>query len=104
MNSGTPQLTAFYYACYYAVTAMLVEKGLHPHTHSGVRQMFGQYFIKTGIIENSLGKFFTDIYDLRQSGDYSDFIEFRKDDVLDLLEPAQKLISAAENFLIKKVE
>lgn len=62
-------------------------------------EMFGLHFIKTGIIDNNLGKFFTDIYDMRQTGDYDDFIEYSKEDVLDLIEPAQKLIKKAEELL-----
>ena len=64
-----------------------------------VRQMFGLYFIKSGVIDNALGKFFTDIYDIRQTGDYDDYIEFNKDDVMDLIGPADDLISKAEDLL-----
>jgi uncharacterized protein (UPF0332 family) len=91
-----------YYACYYAVIALLIDKDIQPHTHSGVRQMFGLLFVKTGIVDNSIGKFFTDIYDMRQTGDYDDYMEFSKDDVMDLIVPANVLISRAEELLIKK--
>ena len=82
-----------YYACYYAVVALLIDKDIKPHTHTGVRQMFGLHFVKTGIVEANLGKFFSDIYDKRQTSDYDDFIIFEKEDVIDLLEPANLLIS-----------
>jgi uncharacterized protein (UPF0332 family) len=90
-----------YYACYYAVTALLISKEIQPHTHAGVRQMFGLHFVKKGIIDNTNGKFFSDIYDLRQTGDYDDYIVFDKDDVIDLLEPANELITKAEGLLKK---
>jgi uncharacterized protein (UPF0332 family) len=92
-------INRLYYACYYAVIALLINKDLKPQTHSGVRHMFGLHYIKTGLIENDLGKFFTDIYDMRQTGDYDDFIEYSKEDVLDLIEPAQKLVKTAEKVL-----
>lgn len=63
--------------------------------------MFGLHFVKTGVIDNNLGKFFTDIYDMRQTGDYDDFIEYSKEDVIDLMEPANRLISEAEAILKK---
>jgi len=91
-----------YYACYYAVIALLIDKEIQPRTHNGVRQMFGLHFIKTGVVDNSLGKFFTDIYDMRQTGDYDDYIEFSKDDIMDLIEPANDLISKAEDLLLNK--
>jgi uncharacterized protein (UPF0332 family) len=91
-----------YYACYYAVMALLIDKEIQPQTHSGVRQMFGLHFVKTEIVDNLTGKFFSDIYDLRQTGDYDDYIAFNKTDVVDLLEPANKLITCAEKLLLEK--
>ena len=88
-----------YYACYYAVIALLVSKGIKAQSHAGVRQMFGLHFIKTNIIEKDLGKFYTDLFDKRQTGDYDDFIDFKKEDVLDLLEPADRLITKIEELL-----
>ena len=91
-----------YYACYYAVIALLISKEIKATTHSGVRQMFGLHFVKTGKIEKELGKFYSDIFDMRQSGDYEDYVEFTKDDVLDLLTPADNLIVSIENILKTK--
>ena len=56
-----------YYACYYAVIALLVNKEIGAQTHAGVRQMFGLHFIKSGLIDKELGKFYTDIFDKRQT-------------------------------------
>ncbi len=95
-------INRLYYACYYAVIALLINKEIKATTHSGVRQMFGLHFIKTGKIEKGLGKFYSDIFDMRQSGAYEDYIEFTKDDVLDLLPPANNLISCIEIILNKK--
>jgi uncharacterized protein (UPF0332 family) len=39
-----------YYACYYAVIALLIDKEIQPQTHSGARQMFGLHFVKTGMV------------------------------------------------------
>jgi uncharacterized protein (UPF0332 family) len=46
-----------YYACYYAVSALLINSAIRAQTHAGVRQMFGMHFIKPGKIEKDLGKF-----------------------------------------------
>jgi uncharacterized protein (UPF0332 family) len=90
-----------YYACYYAVIALLVDKDIHAQTHSGVRQMFGLHFIKSGLIDKDSGKFYTDIFDSRQTGDYDDYIDFKREDVLDMLAPANELISKIEILLSK---
>lgn len=49
------------------------------------------------------GKFYTDIFDMRQTGDYDDYIDFKKEDVLDLIGPANELISKIE-ILLSKVD
>lgn len=88
-----------YYACYYAVIALLIDRDIETLTHAGARQMFGLHFIKTGIIEKDLGKFYSRLFDLRQTGDYDDFFDFSKEQVLDLLQPANKLITQIESIL-----
>ena len=88
-----------YYACYYAVIALLIDRKIETLTHAGARQMFGLHFIKNGIIEKDIGKFYSRIFDLRQTGDYEDFIDFSEEQVIDLLEPAEKLISRVESLL-----
>lgn len=91
-----------YYASYYAVIALLVNKGITATTHAGVRQMFGFHFIKTEIINKESGKFYSQIFNMRQNGDYEDYFDFSKDDVLDLVEPANRLITAIEQLLDTK--
>ncbi|KAF0201323.1 MAG: putative conserved protein related to C-terminal domain of eukaryotic chaperone [Bacteroidetes bacterium] len=88
-----------YYACFYSVSALLLKHNINATTHSGVRQMFGLHFIKTGIIPKESGKFFSDIFDMRQTGDYDDFVVFDKEDVISMLIAADKLIIEIENLL-----
>jgi uncharacterized protein (UPF0332 family) len=88
-----------YYACYYAVIALLVKNGIQTQTHAGARQMFGMHFVKTGLIRPESGKFFSEIFDFRQAGDYDDYISIAKEDILELIEPAHKLISQIELLL-----
>lgn len=88
-----------YYGCYYAVTALLVSNGIAATTHSGVRQMFGLHFIRAGVIDKDLGKFYSDIFDMRQTGDYEDYLDFTEEDVTDLLGPAHQLIGTIQRLL-----
>ncbi|MDF1549269.1 MAG: HEPN domain-containing protein [Bacteroidales bacterium] len=88
-----------YYACYYAVIALLVKNNIIAQTHNGVRQMFGLHFIKPGIINKDLGKFYSDIFDKRQTGVYDDFISYTEADVLELIEPAIQLVREIEKLL-----
>jgi len=88
-----------YYTCYYAVIALLVKKEIKAQTHAGARQMFGLHFVKTGLIDRELGKFYSDIFDKRQTGDYDDFITFTEMEIKSLLPPAKKLICEIEKLL-----
>lgn len=88
-----------YYSCFYAVIALLANEGVEIQSHSGVRHLFGLNFVKTGKIEPDSGRFLARLFDLRQTGDYDDFVEFDREKVMELLEPADKLISSIEELL-----
>lgn len=90
-----------YYSCYYIVSALLIMNEIKAQTHSGVRQLFGLHFIKTGKISRELGKFYSDLFDKRQTGDYDDFIDFDRETVEYLMPLAKELIDKLEK-LIKK--
>jgi uncharacterized protein (UPF0332 family) len=81
-----------YYACYYAVGALLLTKDLDTSTHKGMRQLFGLHFVQPGIISKDYGKFFTDLFDKRQTGDYDDFVSYDK-------ETATYLYTTAKEFI-----
>lgn len=71
-NAATNRL---YYACYYAVSALLVDNNIQVQTHAGVRQMLGREFVLTGKISPEYSKFYSILFTNRQSGDYEDFIQ-----------------------------
>lgn len=90
-----------YYACYYAVTALLANQNLDAKTHAGVRQLFGLHFGKTGILPSDLAKFYSQIYDARQMGDYDDFLDFDEQETLLFIDPAQTLIQTIDSLIHK---
>jgi uncharacterized protein (UPF0332 family) len=91
-----------YYACYYAVSALLIDRNIQAQTHTGTRRMFGLHFIKTGVIDQELGKFYSSLFNKRQTGDYEDFLDHNQEDVEALVEPARSLIYTVEALLMKK--
>ncbi len=92
-------INRLYYACYYAVNALLINLKIKTQTHAGVRQMFGLHFIKTGIINKEHGRFYSIIFDKRLTGDYDDFIDYEKDDVLAMAIPAKELIEEIDKLI-----
>ena len=74
-----------YYACYYAVSALLATKGLASSKHTGVKALFNQHFIKTCLVSKENGRLYNRLFDARQEGDYVDFVVFKGDDVEPLI-------------------
>ena len=91
-----------YYACFYAVSALLISKSINTRKHSGVIQMFGQHFVLTEIIKKESARFYTELFDMRRSGDYQDMFYFTEDDVAPLLSPAEQLVLEIEEIIIKQ--
>ena len=85
-----------YYACFYAVIALLVKHGIKAKTHDGTRQLFYQHFIKTGLISTETNRFYSRLFNMRETGDYEDFIEATKEDVMDLIVPAEEMKAREE--------
>jgi len=92
-------INRLYYACFYAVGALLIKNGVVTASHSGTRRKFGQLFVKPGKISRELAKHYTELFEKRHKGDYNDFFDFDKETVLRLLPPSQDLISRIEELL-----
>ncbi|MBR5804392.1 MAG: HEPN domain-containing protein [Bacteroidaceae bacterium] len=88
-----------YYACYYAVSALLIQNGFHAQTHNGVIQLFGLHFVKTGKVSREHGKLYNQLFSLRLTGDYNDSYTLSEEDVLPLIIPAREMISFIEQLL-----
>jgi uncharacterized protein (UPF0332 family) len=88
-----------YYACYYAVSALLIKHNIETSSHSGNRQKFGQLFVQPGIVSRELGKHYTDLFEKRQKGDYNDFFDFDEETVLRLYSPSKELIECIEKLI-----
>jgi len=81
-----------YYAMFYAVNGLLLTKGLSSSKHSGVLALFNKEFINKGIVEKDIGRFYNEIFEFRQKGDYKDFVKFEEKDVEKWLNEATKFI------------
>jgi len=69
-------INRLYYACYYVVSALLIQNNFQVHTHSGMKQIFGMSFIVNGKLPRSYNITYTELFDKRHSGDYDDFFLF----------------------------
>jgi uncharacterized protein (UPF0332 family) len=89
-----------YYACFYAVSALLINDGYEAHTHSGVKTLLGLHYIKENKIENEFGKMYNNLFGLRQTGDYEDKIIIKEEDIKPYLQPAKIFIDKIKQLIL----
>ena len=64
-------INRMYFACFYAIGELLATHKIEVSTHLGVRQKFGEHFVKSGKFDKRLAKHFTELSDKRNKGDYN---------------------------------
>ena len=88
-----------YYACFYAVSALLLSKDLSSPKHSGVLSLFNRHFVKTGLIPVELGKFYSRLFDTRTESDYADLVTIDLKEIQDNLKTAEIFIPAVKSLI-----
>lgn len=74
-------INRLYYACFFAVSALLLAEGHSSSKHKGVQSLFSQHWIRTEKLPASMGRFFHRLYEHRQQSDYTDLTTFDRSDV-----------------------
>lgn len=92
-------INRMYYACFYAVSALLLKHKIEVSSHAGIRQQFGMHFVKTGIISRDLAKHYTELFEKRNKGDYNDFYDYDEETALSLYPFSKTFIEEIEKYL-----
>jgi uncharacterized protein len=90
-----------YYACFYAVSAVLLNEGRHFVKHAGVRAALHEHLVKTGRIPTVWGDFYDELLKDRQVGDYGMFAEFDLTDVRNRAQKAEQFFDLMRTLLGK---
>ncbi|WP_163175901.1 HEPN domain-containing protein [Bacteroides sp. 51] len=85
-----------YYACYYALSALLIKYKINTGTHHGAKSRFGEHFIMTGRIEKKYSIFYSQLFNSRNEGDYDDFVYFDQETVTDYRTRAKEFLEVIE--------
>lgn len=93
-----------YYSSFYLASALLYKNGIKAETHNGVKTRLFLHFVKSGLLEKSLAKLFSHLFDWRQETDYADFIEFDAEIVEPLLIQVQRLNEKLEELIVHSPE
>lgn len=93
-----------YYACFYAVSGLLLTRGLSSAKHSGIRSIFHQNFVKTSLVNPELGQLYDKLFDNRQKGDYADLVRFDLNEVRSWYDDARKFVEMIESIVKKEAD
>jgi uncharacterized protein (UPF0332 family) len=81
-----------YYACFYAVTALLEQHNYTAGKHTGVRSLFNQHFVHTGVVPAEFGDLYNLLFIRRH---HSDYVEFYDPDITEI----QPWVAETEAFI-----
>jgi uncharacterized protein len=88
-----------YYACFYVVSAFLLQQGLHSKKHSGVRASFHKHLVKSGLVSLEHGKLYEELFEARQRGDYIELVRFERAQVEEWLSRACEFVRAVSSLI-----
>jgi len=88
-----------YYACFYAVTALLLRDGKQFARHSAVKSEFVRSYVKPGQVDARWNRFYQKLFDDRQEGDYVPTVSFEKSDVSARLHQAREFIGLIRSLI-----
>ena len=88
-----------YYACFYAVSALLLKQDKRFSKHSGVRAALHEHVVKSGLIGKEFGKIYDRLFESRQEGDYIELIQFEKDQVEQAIQEATAFVNEVQKLI-----
>lgn len=100
MNQFRTSLNRSYYAVFHAMRAANCLESFDSSKHSGVIAFFTQTFLKTELIDRSLGKIIKESSYLREKSDYDDFYIANKSDVENQLTNSKRFVEIVKDYIM----
>jgi putative uncharacterized protein (fragment) len=82
-------------------TALLMKRGYSASTHSGVIRLFGLHFVSTGMVDREIGKLYSNVFELRQSGDYDDWKVIEEKDIVPLIDQVEIFLQTIYQLILE---
>lgn len=92
-----------YYAMFYAALALMIDAGFRASKHSGVIALFDRHFVKTGLLPVEMSKWFHEAFELRQIGDYREFVNLDDEQVAEVVARTSHFVTRVERFLSERM-
>ena len=84
---------------FYATLGLLVTKQLTASKHAGVIAVFHRDFVNTNIFPKELAKYLDLAFDMRTKSDYRELVEFKKEQIEELLIGAERFVRKAKEII-----
>ncbi len=88
-----------YYAMFFIAEAALLTKQRTSSSYKGVINLFGDHFVRTGVVERHLGNALNLAYHQRIIGDYRVDRRITKEEAEELLEAARDSVRQVKSYL-----
>ena len=92
-------INRLYYACFYAVSALLLKNDLSSSKHTGVKAFFNREFVLTGIVPRSYGRLYNLLFKYRQQSDYEDFFTIDEEIVKEWITQSKDFVKTISNII-----
>ncbi len=89
-----------YYSAFHAVSALLISSGHSVGTHQGAVVQLNQFYVKTGLISQQEGSFYSQLQALRERADYNCTYYATESDITPRIEETRLFI----NHVISLIE
>ncbi|HHC24008.1 MAG TPA: HEPN domain-containing protein [Desulfobacterales bacterium] len=92
-------INRLYYACFYAVSALLLKNNLSLSKHTGVKAFFNRQFVLAGIVPRSYGRLYNLLFKYRQQSDYEDFFTIDEEIVKEWITQSKDFVKTISNII-----
>ena len=88
-----------YYAMFYIVKVVLLDRGIITKTHQGTKAKFHEIFIKTKMIPREFGQLFAKAIDKRNKADYDIREEWTRKQAEELVKNAREFVKTVKKLI-----
>jgi len=98
-NRLAATMNRIYYSMFYNVSALLLTKNLSSSKHQGIISLFNKEFVLADKVDRKWGRFFRQIFAVRQQSDYGSFEDVIDTEVKEWFEKAREFNEAIDKLL-----
>lgn len=88
-----------YYAMFHAARAALVARGVNARTHAGLNAVFAEHLVRSGAVDEQLGRWLGQARRSREIGDYDDFLTISPEEAGDAVARAARFVETLRSWL-----